>query len=118
MRLTCRGQTTITGFEAGATIERSLPGQPGNFQFLASVAAAVSVYADTSVQPGGTYTYRVTALPYQSTIFVSAPGAIAAATTTGIAPHVYLQSPGRDPIGMQGYIGWKTVSDGSWGYPL
>lgn len=107
-----------SGFEAGALIERALPGQPTNFQALATVSAGVTSYVDTSVLPGGTYVYRVTALPFSSIAFVPAPGVIASATTPGIPPHVYLQTPGRDPVGVQGFIGHKLVTDGTDGHPL
>lgn len=107
-----------SGFEAGALIERALPGQSGNFQTLATVGAGVASYADTTAMPGGTYTYRVTALPFASRAFVPAQPVIASATTPGTPPHVYLQTPGRDPVGVQGFIGHKIVTDGSDGHPL
>jgi hypothetical protein len=106
------------GFEAGALIERALPGQPTNFMSLMTVGAGVSAYADTTVQPGGTYGYRVTALPFSSTAFVPARPVTTAATTSGIQPHVYLQSPGKDPVGTLGFIGHKIVTDGTDGSPL
>lgn len=106
------------GFEAGALIERALPGQPTNFQALATVSAGVTSYQDTSVLPGGLYVYRVTALPLSGRSFVPAPGVIASAETPGIPPHVYLQTPGRDPGGTQGFIGHKIVTDGTDGSPL
>lgn len=105
-------------FEAGALVERALPGQNGNFQTLAIVGAGVASYADTSVLPGGTYQYRVTALPFASRAFVPAPGVIASATSPGIQPHVYLQTPRVDPVGVQGFIGHKIVTDGTDGHPL
>lgn len=103
------------GFETGATIERTFPGQPTNFQPLATVATGVSSYQDLTVVPGSSYSYRITALPFSSRAFVPAPGVIASATTPGVPPHVYLQSPRLDPIGMQGFIGHKVILDGSWG---
>ena len=106
------------GFEAGALIERTLPGQPTNFQSLATVSAGTTTYADTSVQPGGTYAYRVTALPLSSRAFVAAQPAVTSVATPGIPPHVYLQTPGIDPVGIQGFIGHKVVTDGTDGHPL
>lgn len=106
------------GNEAGALIERTLPGQPTNFQTLATVPAGSTSYADTSVMPGGTYSYRVTALPFSARAFVPAQPVIASATTPGIPPHVYLQTPGRDPVGVFGFIGHKIVTDGTDGSPL
>ncbi len=106
------------GFEAGALIERTLPGQATNFMSIATVSVGVTSYADTSVQPGGMYNYRVTALPFSSRAFVPAPPAIATTTTPGIPPHVYLQTPWRDPLGTLGWIGHKVVTDGTDGYPL
>jgi hypothetical protein len=103
------------GFEAGALIERTLPGQSTNFQTLATVAAGVTSYADTSVLSGGTYVYRVTALPFSSRAFVPASPVTASATTPGLAPHVYLQTPGIDPVGFLGFIGHRIILDGSWG---
>jgi titin len=106
------------GFEAGALIERTSPGQPSNFMTLATVSAAVASYADTSVQPGGTYSYRLTALPWSSRAFVPAQPAITSATTSGVPNHVYLQTPRIDPVGTQGFIGHKIVTDGTDGHPL
>jgi hypothetical protein len=106
------------GFEAGAVIERALPGQPTNFQALATVGAGVTSYQDMSVLPGGTYAYRVTALPFSSRAFAPAPGVIASAITPGIPPHIYLQTPRIDPAGVQGFIGHKVVTDGTDGSPL
>jgi hypothetical protein len=103
------------GFEAGALIERSSPGQPSNFMTLTTVNAGTTSYADTSVQPGGTYSYRVTALPFSSRAFVPARPVVASATTPGIPPHVYLQTPGIDPVGVNGFIGHSVITDGTWG---
>lgn len=106
------------GFEAGATIERTIaPGQM-NFMTLATVGAGASSFADMTAQPGGRYTYRVTALPFSSRAFVPAQPAVASASTSGVPPHLYLQSPGLDTCGTLGFIGSKIVNDGSWGGPL
>jgi hypothetical protein len=101
------------GLEAGAFIERSLPGQSTNFKSLATVAPGVTIYADTSVQPGGKYIYRVTALPFSSRAFVPAQPAVASAQTQGVSPHLKCPYP---PHYLNGDFAasCSLVTDGSW----
>ncbi len=81
------------GENNGCQIERSVPlasadVSPTNFQTLALVAAGVTTYADTTVQSGSFYVYRVTTLSESDApMFTPAAKVTVSATTKGVQPH-------------------------------
>jgi len=102
---------------AGVQIDRTIAGQPTNYLPLATVPAGTTSYQDTATF-GATYNYRVTALPVDSTMFVPAQPVAVSAVIAGVPPHVYLQTPTVDPVGVMGFIGHSVITDGTWGGPL
>ena len=103
-------------FESGVLIERSVGLPSGDapqsqFQVIATVAANVSTYADTTVQPGTLYQYRVTALPASKAMFTPAQAVIVSATTPGVAPHEFAQKLGGFKCNSAQPV---LVTNGSW----
>jgi len=113
-------QLNNAGREAGTVIERSVVAAvtdkaPLNFQPLVTVAANVSSYSDTAVQPHLSCSYRVRALSPVSTSVPAAYSNVVTVTSQGATSQhtsvaaYFGQWP--SPVTAQPY----PVTDGTWG---
>jgi autotransporter-associated beta strand protein len=100
------GDTNI--HETGFVIERSLTNTTG-FAVLGNAAANATAYSDTTVGPGETWYYRVTAT---NTLFSSTPSAVASATTPKLPATVQLGNLSLTYNGTARTVSYTTTPTG------
>jgi hypothetical protein len=89
----------VNGEQNGCQVERTVPlaswdSSPANYQTLALVAAGVTSYVDTTVQPGSFYSYRITSLSeVDAPMYVPDKGTVVTATTSGFQNHLDTTRP-------------------------
>ena len=100
-----------SGNETGFRIERATNGV--NFTQIATVAANVTSYADTTVTAGKTYTYRVCAYNAAGN---SAYSALAAATTPAAPPAAPTSLAARANVANQISLTWRDNASNETGF--
>jgi hypothetical protein len=95
-------------YETGFVIERSLTNTTG-FAVLGTAAANATAYSDTTVGPGETWYYRVTAT---NTVLASTASAVASATTPKLPATVVFGSLNQTYNGTARTVSYTTTPTG------